>query len=59
MNAELSVYSHFVWQPGIRRQGDFKRYFRPNEENEVKVINTVMLANSYEIYLKKFYSKHG
>lgn len=26
-------YSHFVRQPRVRRQRDFKRYFRPETEN--------------------------
>ena len=32
-------YSHFVWQPRVRRQCDLKRNFRPEEqrEREVKV----------------------
>lgn len=45
VNAELSMYLHFVWQPGVRRQGDFKRYFRPNEEERMCVISILMLAN--------------
>lgn len=39
------LYLHFVWKPGIRRQGDFKRYFRPKEKGEMNVINAFMLAN--------------
>lgn len=56
VTAELSVYSHFVWQPGVRRQGDFKRYFRPNEEDEMSVISTLMLANWYDIYSETNYT---
>lgn len=48
VSAELSVYSHFVRQPGIRRQGDFKRHFRPNEGYEKTIISTLMLANKHE-----------
>lgn len=42
MNADLSMHLHFVWQPGIRRQGDFKRYFRPNKEGGICVISKYM-----------------
>lgn len=45
VTAELSVYSHFIRQPGVRRQGDFKRYFRPNEEDKMSVITALKLAN--------------
>ena len=44
LSAELSVYLHFVWQPGVRRQGDFKCYFRPKEEDIISVFNILTLA---------------
>lgn len=57
MTAELSVYSHFVWQPGVWRQGDFKRYFRPDEEAEKSINSDMMLAYEIEIYFWQNYTK--
>lgn len=53
VNDELSVqrYSHFVWEPGVRRQGDFKRYFRPNREGNMSDVSTAMPANKYRTHL--------
>lgn len=59
VTAELSLYSHFVWKPGVRRQGDFKRYFRPNVEDENSVISTDMLSNEYDMYSGMKYTRKG
>lgn len=56
MTAELSVYSHFEWQPGIRRQGDFKRYFRPKREGEIHVMTAFVLTNLVLIHLGIIFS---
>lgn len=40
VSAELSVDSHFVWKPGVRRQRDFKRYFRPEGEGKKSISTT-------------------
>lgn len=52
MNDELSVerYSHFVWEPGVRRQGDFKRYFGPNGEDNMSVVSTATPAYNYRTH---------
>lgn len=52
VNDELSVqrYSHFVWEPGVRRQGDFKRYFRPNGEDNRSVVSTAMPPDKYRTH---------
>lgn len=47
-NIKAVCYSHFVWQPGVRRQRDFKRDFRPDEDDEeeqMSIISTEMLSN--------------
>lgn len=59
MTAELSVYLHFVWHPWVRCQGYFKRYFRPNGDDDKSVISTVILANEYEMYSGKNNTKKG
>lgn len=59
MNAELSMHLHFVWKPGVRRQGDFKRYFRPNGEKRTNIIRIYSWLIHIKIQLKNVTQDKG
>lgn len=57
VSAELSVNSHFVWQPGVRREGNFKSYFGPKQQEEKSAVNIQAMGFSENSNSKKTSNK--